>query len=96
MMIELKVGSGDNDKVLVARYNGKLYSIGNYCSHFGAPLAKGVLFDDKVLCPYHAAGFSIQTGAPELAPAIDGVPKFTVVEEEGKFFVEVPENLPGS
>ena len=64
-MKDLKVGPGDEDKVLVARYQGKLYSVGNYCTHFGAPLVTGQLFDDKVLCPWHTAGFSIVTGAPE-------------------------------
>jgi nitrite reductase/ring-hydroxylating ferredoxin subunit len=58
----LKVGEADDQKVLIARYNGKLYSTGNFCSHFGVPLNNGMLFDDKVLCPAHAAGFSIITG----------------------------------
>ena len=58
-MKELKVGEGKTDNVLVTRYQGKLYAIGAYCSHFGAPLVQGVLFDDKVLCPWHAAGFSV-------------------------------------
>ena len=58
----LKVGEGDDQKVLIARYEGKLYSTGNFCSHFGVPLNNGMLFDDKVLCPAHAAGFSIITG----------------------------------
>ena len=58
----LPVGAEDDQKVLIARYNGKLYSTGNFCSHFGVPLNNGMLFDDKVLCPAHAAGFSIITG----------------------------------
>ena len=58
----LKVGEANDQKVLVARYQGKLYSTGNFCSHFGVPLNNGALFDDKVLCPAHAAGFSIITG----------------------------------
>ena len=58
----LKVGEANDQKVLVARYQGKLYSTGNFCSHFGVPLNNGMLFDDKVLCPAHAAGFSIITG----------------------------------
>jgi nitrite reductase/ring-hydroxylating ferredoxin subunit len=93
-MKELKVGSGDDDKVLIARYQGKLYSVGNYCSHFGAPLSTGQLFDDKVLCPWHAAAFSIITGAVELAPGMDGLPKFKIVEKDGKSFVQVPSTLP--
>jgi len=93
-MKELKVGPGDSDKVLIARYNGKLYSIGAYCSHFGAPLANGMLFDDKVLCPFHAAGFSVQTGEIEYAPGLDGVPSYKVHEKDGKWYVRIPEQLP--
>ena len=74
---------------MVAKYNGKLHSVGNYCSHFGAPLSWGVLFDDKVMCPFHAAAFSIVTGAPELAPALDVIPKYDVVEKNGKHYVQV-------
>jgi nitrite reductase/ring-hydroxylating ferredoxin subunit len=46
-----------------------------------------MLFDDKVLCPAHAAGFSVVTGAPELAPALNGLPTFPIIEKDGQFFV---------
>jgi nitrite reductase/ring-hydroxylating ferredoxin subunit len=85
----LQVGPKDGDKVLVANYNGKLYSVGNSCSHFGAPLHWGVLFEDKVMCPFHAAAFSVVTGAPELAPALDGIPRYDIVEKAGKSYVKV-------
>ena len=58
----LKVGTKDDEVVLIAKYQGKIYAVGNFCSHFGVPLDGGVLFDDKVLCPAHSAGFSIITG----------------------------------
>lgn len=92
-MMELKVGSGKDDKVLITRYQGKLHAIGAFCSHFGAPLVNGVLFDDKVLCPWHAAGFSVTSGEIELAPGLDGVPKYSVVEQAGKHFVHVPKKM---
>ena len=79
----LKVGEADDQKVLIARYEGKLYATGNFCSHFGVPLGGGMLFDDKVLCPAHAAGFSIITGQPENAPGLDGIPSFPVIEKDG-------------
>lgn len=81
--------------MLISRFQGKLYATGNFCSHFGVPLAGGMLFDDKILCPAHAAGFNVVTGAPDSAPAMDGIPTFPVIERDGKFFVEVPEELPG-
>jgi len=81
--MELAVGSGKQDKVLITRYQGKLYAVGAFCTHFGAPLVNGVLFDDKVLCPWHAAGFSVTSGEVELAPALDGLPKYSVYENNG-------------
>mmetsp|Transcript_14883 Transcript_14883/g.25353 ORF Transcript_14883/g.25353 Transcript_14883/m.25353 type:complete len:133 (+) Transcript_14883:251-649(+) len=79
-MMELKLSETKNDKILVAKYKGKLYATGAFCSHFGAPLVNGVLFDDKVLCPWHAAGFSVQTGESESAPGLDGLPSYPVFE----------------
>jgi len=70
-----------------------LYAIGAYCSHCGTPLEGGALFADKVLCPAHAAGFSVVTGAAENAPGLDGLPRYDVVEEGKKLFVVVPETI---
>jgi len=61
-MKELKVGEGKQDKVLVSRVKGKIHACGAVCSHFGLPLSWGALFDDKVMCPAHAAGFSVVSG----------------------------------
>jgi nitrite reductase/ring-hydroxylating ferredoxin subunit len=93
-MRELKTGPKDDDKILISRVNGKLHAVGNFCSHFGAPLSTGQLFDDKVVCPWHAAAFSVVTGALEGSPGIDGLPVFGIVERDGKFFAQIPENLP--
>jgi nitrite reductase/ring-hydroxylating ferredoxin subunit len=87
----LKVGEKDDDVILIAKYQGKIYAVGNFCSHFGVPLDGGVLFDDKVLCPAHAAGFSIITGQPDGGPGLDGLPSFPVVQRDGKHFVQIAE-----
>ena len=79
----LKVGEGDNEKVLIARYQEKLYATGSSCSHFGVDLSYGMLFDDKVMCPAHAAGFSVVTGKPEQAPGLDGIPSYLVIHRDG-------------
>ena len=93
-MREVKFGEKDDEKFLLVRYEGKLRAVGNFCSHFGAPLARGVLFDDKVLCPFHCMGFSVVSGYPEQAVALDGIPVFDVVEKDGQFFVRLPDPLP--
>ena len=33
-MMELKVGDGKYDKVLITRNKGQLYAVGAYCTHF--------------------------------------------------------------
>lgn len=78
-MKELKVGEGKQDKVLVSKVKGEIHAVGAFCSHFGLPLSQGALFDDKVLCPAHAAGFSVVTGAIDSGPGRDGVPKYKVM-----------------
>lgn len=69
----MKVGPGDDDKVLVARVDGVLHCVSNACTHFGAPLSKGLMVEDRVLCPWHAAAFSLKTGAHEYGPVMDGL-----------------------
>lgn len=93
-MRELIVGDGEEDKVLIARYKGELRCVGNYCPHFNLPLAKSIMADDKVVCPFHNAAFSILTGEPEHAPALDGIPVFEIVQKGGKTYVKVPYPLP--
>jgi nitrite reductase/ring-hydroxylating ferredoxin subunit len=92
-MMALKVGPEDSDKVLIAKYQGELYALSNYCSHLGVPLAHSVLFDDKVICPAHNAAFSILDGYPETAPAKNGLQKFEIIEKQGKKYVKVPSNF---
>jgi nitrite reductase/ring-hydroxylating ferredoxin subunit len=72
-MKELKVGDGELDTVLITKYKGELRAIGAYCTHLGAPLVNGLIFDDKVLCPYHLAGYSVVTGAFDGGPGLDNV-----------------------
>jgi len=94
-MRALSIGPKDEDKVLIAKYQGNLHSVGNFCTHFGAPLNTGVLFDDKVKCPWHVAAFSIVTGQVEGGPAMNSIPVFEIIKKNGKSFVKIPNPLPG-
>lgn len=93
-MRPLKVNETDDGKVLIVKYNGEIYCVGNFCTHFGAQMHTGVLFEDKVMCPLHGAAFNITTGALEDYPAQDPLPKFEVSEKNGKHYVHVPPVLP--
>lgn len=46
----LKGHVGD-DAVLLARSGGEFFAIGASCTHYGGPLAEGLIVDDTVRCP---------------------------------------------
>ncbi len=64
----------------VALFNvdGKIYCIGDICTHDGGPLAEGELFGHEIECPRHGALFDIRTGAVLTFPATSPVPIYRV------------------
>jgi 3-phenylpropionate/trans-cinnamate dioxygenase ferredoxin reductase subunit len=81
------LGHVNNEPVIVARTGGSLHAIGATCTHYGGPLARGIIVGDTVRCPWHHACFSLRTGEALLAPALDRVPCFRVEENDGTIFV---------
>lgn len=60
-------------KIAVFRKGAECFAIDDACTHMGASLAEGELEGDNVVCPWHAALFSLRTGADAGPPAIGGV-----------------------
>src|SRR5689334_13455730 len=85
-------GHVGDDAVLLARRGNDYFAIGATCSHYGGPLAEGLLVDDTVRCPWHHACFSLRTGAPLRAPALNRIACYEV-EHRGDRVV-VGEKLP--
>lgn len=81
------LGHVNEEPVLVTRSGGSLYAIGATCTHYGGPLAEGLVVGDTVRCPWHHACFSLKTGEPLRAPALDRVSCFRVEEADGTVFV---------
>jgi nitrite reductase/ring-hydroxylating ferredoxin subunit len=51
---EVEVEGIDDAKVLLVNAAGKIQAIGPKCTHFGAPLVKGVLTKSgRITCPWH-------------------------------------------
>ncbi|MGI8508428.1 MAG: FAD-dependent oxidoreductase [Gemmatimonadaceae bacterium] len=83
----ITLGHVADEPVIVVRSNGKLRAIGATCTHYGGPLADGIVVGDTVRCPWHHACFSLRTGEALQAPALDPVACFRVEERDGKVFV---------
>ena len=80
-------GHVGDDAVLLARHGDELFAIGATCSHYGVPLAEGLIVGDTVRCPWHHACFSLRTGEAAAAPAFNPMPCWRVEKRNGTAFV---------
>src|SRR5678815_4348432 len=72
------LGHAFGDLVLLARVGDEFFAIGATCSHYGGPLADGVITDETVRCPWHHACFNLRTGEALRSPALSPVACYTV------------------
>ena len=80
-------GHAYGESVLLARRGDELFAIGAICTHYGAPLAEGLLVGDTVRCPWHHACFSLHTGGPLRPPALDPVSCWRVEQVDDNVYV---------
>jgi NADPH-dependent 2,4-dienoyl-CoA reductase/sulfur reductase-like enzyme/nitrite reductase/ring-hydroxylating ferredoxin subunit len=81
------LGHAHGEPVLLARRGDEVLAIGAKCTHYGGPLGEGLVVGDEVRCPWHHACFSLRTGAPVRAPALEPVACFDVTSRQGKIVV---------
>jgi NADPH-dependent 2,4-dienoyl-CoA reductase/sulfur reductase-like enzyme/nitrite reductase/ring-hydroxylating ferredoxin subunit len=80
-------GHAAGKPVLVARRGQEIFAISASCTHYGGPLAEGLLVGDTVRCPWHHACFSLRTGQALRAPALKPVARWVVEQRDTKFYV---------
>jgi NADPH-dependent 2,4-dienoyl-CoA reductase/sulfur reductase-like enzyme/nitrite reductase/ring-hydroxylating ferredoxin subunit len=72
------LGHVGDEAVLLARRGEDLFAVGATCTHYGGPLADGLMVGETVRCPWHHACFSLRTGEALRAPALNPVARWQV------------------
>jgi nitrite reductase/ring-hydroxylating ferredoxin subunit len=83
----MAAGHVGGDAVLVARVGDEYLAIGATCTHYGGPLAEGLLVGDEVRCPWHHACFSLRTGEALRAPAFEPLSRWRAERKGDRIFV---------
>ena len=60
--------------IVIFNLAGKLYAIGDVCSHDNGPVGDGEIEEHEIICPRHGARFDILTGKATSLPAVLDIP----------------------
>jgi NADPH-dependent 2,4-dienoyl-CoA reductase/sulfur reductase-like enzyme/nitrite reductase/ring-hydroxylating ferredoxin subunit len=83
---------GEEDVLLVQR-GDDFFAVGATCTHYGGPLAEGLVVGDTVRCPWHHACFSLKTGEALHAPAFTPLACWRVERRDDRIFVQHKKEL---
>jgi nitrite reductase/ring-hydroxylating ferredoxin subunit/uncharacterized membrane protein len=75
--------------VMVARVEGALYAVQDFCTHRYGPLSEGALQGCEVVCPWHNSRFDLCTGKVTHGPATVDLRTFRVETRDGKIWLTV-------
>jgi NADPH-dependent 2,4-dienoyl-CoA reductase/sulfur reductase-like enzyme/nitrite reductase/ring-hydroxylating ferredoxin subunit len=76
-------GHVEGEAVLLVRRGDEIFAVAAFCTHYGGPLADGVVVGETIRCPWHHACFALRSGEVLRAPARDALKRWRVQQADG-------------
>ncbi|MEM7761795.1 MAG: FAD-dependent oxidoreductase [Cyanobacteria bacterium P01_A01_bin.40] len=83
---------GDS-QILLSKINDRFYAVSAFCTHNGAPLEKGILSGENIVCPWHNACFNAIAGQQLEPPGLDSLTAFNTRVEGDQILVKLPDEI---
>ncbi len=100
------LGHVGEDAVVLVRRGPEVFALGAACTHYGGPLAEGLVVGETLRCPWHHACFSLRTGQTLGGPALNPVACYRTARQGNRVLVTgkaepapppaAPQGAPGS
>jgi apoptosis-inducing factor 3 len=74
-------GHAHGEAVVLVKRGDACFAVSATCTHYGGPLAEGLVVGDTIRCPWHHARFDLKSGTPRGGPGINPLPCFEVHRE---------------
>lgn len=84
---KMLLGHAQGEPAILVRRGEEFFALGAVCTHYGGPLAEGLVVEDGVRCPWHHACFDVRSGEALRAPALNPVSCWRVEQRGGKAYV---------
>jgi NADPH-dependent 2,4-dienoyl-CoA reductase/sulfur reductase-like enzyme/nitrite reductase/ring-hydroxylating ferredoxin subunit len=88
------LGHTQGEAVLLVRTASAVHALGATCSHYGGPLADGLVVGETLRCPWHHACFDLRSGDALGAPALNPVACYEVLRRGDRVMVGPKQSRP--